>query len=123
MARATETLRKSLAPPLHVSTLFNTGGTMSYRQSNRGRERDERPWRAAEPRDEHGLHGQERREYRGRESYEQQSRGGEGGRSGMFPERRIASDMHERYHNNADEDARGYQNISRRTEFVGADRD
>jgi hypothetical protein len=99
---------------------------MSHRNSNRGRDRDDRPWRTGEAypeRDDHGLHGQERRQYRGRESYEQQTRGGEGGRSGMFPERTISTDNRERYRNNADEDARGYQNIGRRAEFVGADRD
>jgi hypothetical protein len=99
---------------------------MSYRNSKRGRDRDDRPWRAGEAfpeRDDHGLHGQERRQYRGRESYEQQTRGGEGGRSGMFPERAISTDNRERYRNNADEDARGYQTIARRAEFVSADRD
>ena len=99
---------------------------MSYRNPNRGRDRNDRPWRAGETspeRNDHGLHGQERREYRGRESYEQQTRGGEGGRSGMFPEREISMDNRERYRNNADEDARGYQNIGRRSEFVSADRD
>jgi osmotically-inducible protein OsmY len=99
---------------------------MNHRNSNRGRERDERPWRTGEPSpeyDERGLHGEHRREYRGRESYEQQTLGGEGGRSGMFPERSISGDNRERYRNNADEDARGYQNIGWRSEFVSSDRD
>jgi len=99
---------------------------MSYRNPKRGRDTNDRPWRAGETfpeRNDHGLHGQERREYRGRESYEQQTRGGEGGRSGMFPEREISEDNRERYRNNASEDAQGYQDIGRRSEFVSADRD
>jgi len=68
--------------------------------------------------DDYGLHGPERRQYRGKESYEQQTRGGEGGRSGMWDHRKVPKDIDERYRNNADEDQRGYQNIGQRAEFV-----
>ena len=68
--------------------------------------------------DDHGLHGPERREYRGKESYEQQTRGGEGGRSGMWDHRHVPRDIDQRYSSNADEDQRGYQDIGQRTEFV-----
>lgn len=107
------------------------GGNMGYRDQNRGRDfrddRDYRPW--TDPRaerseydDDYGLHGEHRREYRGRESYEQQSRGGEGGRSGMFSHRNVPRDQDEPYRNNADEDRRGYQSVGQRSEFISADR-
>jgi hypothetical protein len=73
-------------------------------------------------REDYGLHGHERREYRGKESYEQQTRGGEGGRSGMFDQRHVAPDLDEPFRNNADEDRRGYQNIGQSAEFESAPR-
>src|SRR5262245_63819602 len=80
--------------------------TMRYRQDQG------RPYRgesqAFPDYDDYGLHGDERREYRGRESYEQQSRGGHGGRSGIFNQRYMPREYDERFRNNADEDRRGY---------------
>ena len=73
--------------------------------------------------DDYGLHGDERREYRGRESYEQQSRGGQGGRSGMFNQRYIPREHDERYRNNAEQDRRGYQDLGSRRDFEGGGRD
>jgi hypothetical protein len=73
--------------------------------------------------DDHGLHAPERREYRGKESYEQQTRGGEGGRSGMWNHRHVPRDIDERYSSNADEDQRGYQNLGQRAEFVSENRE
>jgi flavin-binding protein dodecin len=103
-----------------------TGGqNMSYRNRDQGRESSQRPWHegnAFPEYEEYGLHGDNRREYRGRESYEQQSRGGQAGRSGMFSQRNVPAEMHERYRNNADEDRRGFQNIGARVEFESADR-
>jgi flavin-binding protein dodecin len=87
----------------------------------RNRQEQGRPYRGERSvfpeQDEYGLHGDERREYRGRESYEQQSRGGQGGRSGMWNQRYIPREYDERYRNNADEDRRGYQNLGYRQEF------
>jgi len=98
---------------------------MGYRNQNDGRDGN-RPWHegnvSSPEHEDHGLHGDDRREYRGRESYEQQSRGGQGGRSGMWPHRNVPRDQDERYRNNADEDRRGYQNLSTQSEFVSADR-
>lgn len=97
------------------------GSTMRYRRQEHVREGNYRPTRNEEPAfpdyDEYGLHGSDRRQYRGRESYEQQTRGGEGGRSGMFDQRFVPRDLDEPYRNNADEDRRGYQNIGARQEF------
>jgi len=117
-------------PSIEASEVMG-GGNMGYRDQNRGRDfrydRDYRPW--TDPRnerseydDDYGLHGEHRREYRGRESYEQQSRGGEGGRSGMFSHRNLPRDQDEPYRNNADEDRRGYQSVDQRSEFISADR-
>ena len=72
--------------------------------------------------DEYGLHGESRRQYRGRESYEQQTRGGEAGRSGMWDHRFVPRDLGEPYRSNADEDQRGYQDIGRRQEFESRSR-
>jgi osmotically-inducible protein OsmY len=97
---------------------------MGYRNQNQGREGNYRPWRegnAFPEYEEYGLHGDDRREYRGRESYEQQSRGGQAGRSGMWPQRHVAREIDEPYRN-ADENRRGYQNLGSRSEFVSADR-
>lgn len=56
------------------------------------RDYDEPRWRGRHDEafpdyDDYGLHGDDRRQYRGRESYEQQSRGGQGGRSGVWDHR------------------------------------
>ncbi len=101
--------------------------TMRQRRDNPNHEGENRPSRheAAHPdQDDYGLHGQERRTYRGRESYEQQSRGGEGGRSGMFDNRYIARDrdVDDAYRANYQEDQRGYQNIGSRHEFQSGGR-
>lgn len=102
------------------------GSTMRYRRQEHVREGNYRPTRnensAFPDYDEYGLHGDDRRQYRGRESYEQQTRGGQGGRSGMWDHRFVPRDLDEPYRNNADEDRRGYQNISSRQEFESSGR-
>jgi len=100
-----------------------TGGEhMGYRDQNEGRG-NYRPWHEGnQGHEDHGLHGDDRREYRGRESYEQQSRGGQGGRSGMWPHRNVPREQNEPYRNNADEDRRGYQSLGSRAEFESANR-
>jgi osmotically-inducible protein OsmY/flavin-binding protein dodecin len=104
----------------------STGGqNMGYRNQNEGRDSNYRPWREGNQfpeYEEYGLHGDDRRSYRGRESYEQQSRGGQGGRSGMWPHRNVPRDQDEPFRNNADEDRRGYQNLGSRAEFESANR-
>jgi osmotically-inducible protein OsmY/flavin-binding protein dodecin len=99
------------------------GEDMRHRNQDQGREGNYRQWRgerdAFPEGGEYGLHGDDRREYRGRESYEQQTRGGQGGRSGMWDHRNVPRDLDQPYRNNADEDRRGYQNIGTRQEFEG----
>jgi osmotically-inducible protein OsmY len=101
---------------------------MRYRNRDQGREGGYRPSRG-EPfpeYDDYGLHGDDRRQYRGRESYEQQNAGGEGGRSGMWANRNIAPDQRRDYDNpyrsNQDEDRRGYQDLGHRQEFESGGR-
>lgn len=93
---------------------------------NRNHDQGRRSWRNdrdVSPGDqEYGLRGGDRREYRGRESYEQQTRGGEGGRSGMWDQRFVPRDLDEPYRNNADEDRRGYQDVGRHDEFESSRR-
>jgi osmotically-inducible protein OsmY len=98
---------------------------MRYRNENQGREGSYRPGRegtAFPEYEEYGLHGDDRREYRGRESYEQQSRGGQAGRSGMWPQRNVPHEIDSPYRNNSDEDRRGFQNLGSRSEFESANR-
>ena len=100
----------------------NTGEEVMRRHPDQGR----RPWRndrgAFPDYEEYGLRGGDRREYRGRESYEQQTRGGEGGRSGMWDHRFVPRDLDEPYRNNADEDRRGYRNLGRHDDFESSRR-
>jgi osmotically-inducible protein OsmY/flavin-binding protein dodecin len=102
--------------------------TMRYRNRDQGREGGYRPSRgeAFPEYDDYGLHGDDRRQYRGRESYEQQNAGGEGGRSGMWANRRIAPDQRRDYdapyRSNEDEDRRGYQDLGQRQEFESGGR-
>jgi flavin-binding protein dodecin len=106
----------------------NRADTQTKREDSTMRNRQEqgRPYRGDNQSfpeyEEYGLHGDERREYRGRESYEQQSRSGHGGRSGMWNQRYMPREYDERYRNNADEDRRGYQNIGERQEFESGGR-
>jgi flavin-binding protein dodecin len=106
----------------------NRTETQNKREETTMRNRQEqgRPYRGESQSfpeyEEYGLHGDERREYRGRESYEQQSRGGQGGRSGMWNQRYMPREYDERYRNNADEDRRGYQNLGYRQEFESSGR-
>jgi hypothetical protein len=101
---------------------------MGYRNQHHGSREDyERPWQEGRWREsnhrhseDYGLEGEERREYRGRESYEQQTRGGEAGRSGMFDHRCVPRDLDAPYRNNADEDQRGYQDIGQSADFESA---
>lgn len=100
---------------------------MSNREYNPNWSRDDEP-RRREGRDtypehdDYGLHSPERNQYRGRESYEQQSRSGQGGRSGLFEHRTYprSPDDSRSY---ADEDRRPYQSISQRAELERSYRD
>jgi hypothetical protein len=119
-----ETSAKSLA--LRLQTIpgptFNGGGSnMSNRGYNPSWNREDDPRRGEgresfSDHDDYGLHSQDRSQYRGRESYEQQSRSGQGGRSGAF-EQRTYPPGREDLRSSADESRRGYQTIGQRAEF------
>ena len=83
--------------------------TRTKREDMRMRNRHEQshPFRGED--DDYGLHGDERREYRGRESYEQQSRSGQGGRSGMFNQRYMPREYDERHRNALESSDRGQE--------------
>ncbi|HKU44744.1 MAG TPA: dodecin family protein, partial [Polyangiales bacterium] len=101
-------------------TTRDTGGeTMRNRHNQDPRWRGENAFPEYE---DYGLHAEDRQRYRGRESYEQQSRSGMGGRSGAFNQRLVPRDDTQPYRNNADEDRRGYQNLGYRQEFEGRSR-
>lgn len=91
------------------------------------RDYDEHRWRGRDRSDEafpeydeYGLHGDERREYRGRESHEQQSRGGQGGRSGVWDHRFLPREYGAGYRQDERDERPGYRDTGSRGELEGS---